>query len=1025
MNRLLRFIAMFFLQAVAVYAAAIPHSLYFRNLTEVNGLSHNKVNCILQDARGFMWFGTDDGLNRYDGNKFVVFRNEPADSTTISGNIITSIVEDKQGVIWIATADGGLTRYDYRLSPRQQFRQYKHSVSNPQSIPGNIINALLEDEKGYLWLATGGNGVLRFDKKKETFESLDNWAGTALALCADEKGTIWVGREGGGLLKANPKTLKIEADPRYNNVYLKLPHMAVTSLFRDSRNNIWFGSWDKVVYRYNHASKTEEVFFNDGNAHSFGKDDPISFAEDDLRQVWIGGKYGGLYIYDPATHDFYNYQHDPSKEGSLVDNQVNCIYRCKSGIIWIGTNRGISIHNPSLQQFAQTFLPASTADGPVTIYDFFETLPGKLFIGASNGIYRLEANGGFTCIPLMYQGQKMAVTKFFKSADNSIYVGTNVSLFKYNPDNNSFNKLPNTAKDIVIDKIIESRVVSIIEDSVDGHKALLISPYGHFLAYYDFLLHQWVSRQDSVRRIIRKYGIKDYLIRKLYKSSKGVIWLANTKAGLGEWDLRGGKQVKYYSNVPGRLESLGNNNVYDIAEDAKGNLWITTFGGGLYYFDVSTKKFRHISPSYNLSEGIQLDKKGNVWIITNGDLHKYDVTKNSYSTFQLPDVEKTGGIKGYIYKGNDGKLYVAGTNYFIAFNPEQVHEVNTQPKVYLTDFKVFNTSFNHLLAEKKIQLGYNQNFFSFEFAAPSYQGPVQYSWKLEGVDQDWIEGGSQNTANYTNLNGGNYTFKVRATSKPGVWSNEIATISVYIIPPFWRTPWFFILCALIVTGVTYAAYRYRIKELVKRQAIRNKIAQDLHDNVGSTLSSISVYSQVAKIHNSQGNTEDLQNVLGRIAATSSEMISEMNDIVWTINPRNDSMQKILQRMESFAKPLLYTQDIQFRFQYDPFVMNINLEMEKRKNFYLIFKEAVNNALKYSASKNMEVRVQYRNHHLELVVKDDGVGFDRKTVDTKSVQSMSGNGLHNMARRAKEMNGLCVIESEPGKGTVVILRFPVP
>jgi ligand-binding sensor domain-containing protein/two-component sensor histidine kinase len=1024
MKRFLRCLCLLLVLWLAQPAAAMPPSLYFSKLTDVNGLSHRKVNCILQDKRGFMWFGTDDGLNRYDGNKFMIFRNEPTDSTSISGNIITSLVEDKNGVLWIATADGGLTRYDYRLQPGKQFKQYKHSVSNPQSIPGNIINALLEDKNEFLWLATSGNGVLRFDKKTETFTSLDKWAGTALALCADDKGTIWVGREGGGLLKADPHTLDIETDPRYSNVYLKLPHMVVASLFRDSRNHIWYGSWDKVVYRFNHALQKEEVFRNNGERYSFGNDDPLSFAEDQRRRIWIGGKYGGLYIYDPLNNQFYNYQHDPAREGSLVDNRVNCIYRDRSGSIWLGTDRGISIHNPAEQQFGQTFLPATSGNEPVTIYDFFEISPGALLIGTSNGIYRQQADGDFTNIPLVYQGQRMAVTRFFRSADNTMYVGTNVSLFKYNPANNSFEKLPNTSKDVVMDRIIESRVVSITEDTIDGHRSLLVSPYGHFLAYYDFALQQWVSRQDSVRRIIRKYGIRDYLIRKIYKSRNGTIWLANAKAGLGEWDPGSGQGVRYYTNVPGRAQSISNNHVFDMAEDAKGNLWVSTFGGGLHYFDTRTKKFRHINSSHNLGEGVQLDDKGNVWLVANGNLHKYDVTKNTYSTFTLPDVEKTGGIRGNIYKSSDGMLYVAGTNFFISFHPDAVKEVTTQPAVYFTDFKVFNTSYNHLLAEKKISLRYNQNFFSFEFSAPSYQNAVQYSWKLEGVDPDWIEGGTQNTANYTNLSGGNYTFKVRATSRPGVWSNEIAAISVHIIPPFWKRPWFFIVCGLLVLGAAYAGYRYRINELLKRQAIRNKIAQDLHDNVGSTLSSISVYSQVAKIHNSQGNNENLQSVLERIAATSSEMISEMNDIVWTINPRNDSMQKILQRMESFAKPLLHTQNIQFRFQYDPAVMNVNLEMEKRKNFYLIFKEAVNNALKYSGCKKMEVCVQYRNHQLELLVKDDGIGFDRKTVDTKSVESLSGNGLNNMARRAKEMNGLCMIESQPGAGTTVRLKFPV-
>ncbi len=224
--------------------------------------------------------------------------------------------------------------------------------------------------------------------------------------------------------------------------------------------------------------------------------------------------------------------------------------------------------------------------------------------------------------------------------------------------------------------------------------------------------------------------------------------------------------------------------------------------------------------------------------------------------------------------------------------------------------------------------------------------------------------------------------------------------------------------------LTYAVYRYRINELLKRQAIRNKIAQDLHDNMGSTLSSISVYSQVAKIQQAKGNYEGLESVLGKIAATSSEMISEMNDIVWAINPRNDSMEKILQRMDSFAKPLLAVKNIQFSFRYSEDVLNVNLEMQKRKNFYLIFKESVNNSLKYSGCNLLAVDIKVRGTRLELTVEDNGNGFEKSKVDQSS-QSLSGNGLRNMEMRAREMKGVCRIDSQPGKGTRIYLSFPIP
>lgn len=397
----------------------------------------------------------------------------------------------------------------------------------------------------------------------------------------------------------------------------------------------------------------------------------------------------------------------------------------------------------------------------------------------------------------------------------------------------------------------------------------------------------------------------------------------------------------------------------------------------------------------------------------------------TYSSYDLPDLEKSGGVEGSVFKDKEGYLYVGGNNYFIRFNPPEINDRIIQPKIYLTDFRVFNNSYSQLMNQRHVSLRYKENDFTFEFSAPEYRsGQVWYSYMLQGWDKDWIDAGDRNTASYSNLSPGSYTFRVRASNKRGVWSEEMAVLSITIKPPYWNKWWFYVLCSMIVAAGIYLLYRYRINELVRRQAIRNEIAQDLHDSVGSTLSSISVYSQVAKIQYERGNNTELKDVLNKIGVTSTDMISEMNDIVWALNPRNDSMQKIFLRMESFAKPLLQTKGIAFCFIYDPSVLNLNLTMVKRKNFYLIFKEAINNVLKYSNCSNIDVKISLVNHLVELSVKDDGQGFDPTKIKANAMRSLSGNGLYNMKRRAVEMKGVCEIDSAPGKGTTVILRFPI-
>ena len=1004
-------------------------SLYFEKITVQNGLSNNRVNCILQDKRGFMWLGTNDGLNRFDGNNFTIFRNKPGDSSSISGNIITDLLEDKNEVLWIATADGGLTKYDYKMPPAKQFKQYKHLPGDTNSIPVNMVNALVEDREGYLWLATGGKGVIRLNKNTGRFDYVvRSWTRTVLDMAVDSKGVIWAGRQGGGLLKINPATFAWETDKRYDDLYAKLPHVVITSLFCDREKNMWYGSWDKMLYKYDVIANNETTFTNDA-AHSFQEDVINSIAEDRQGNLWIGGKTKGLQLFNKASGRFVGYMLNPLLEGSLIDNTVNCIYIDRAGISWIGTNRGISISNPRQQQFVQTFLPHALAGGPApAVYDFYKDAKNDLWIGTSNGLYLQKSSSAvISHIPLSYKGTRLAVTKFFTGKDGQLYIGTNYSLFLFNPEKLAVTLLPNTEKDQVMNRIIESRVVSAVEDVIDSNPVIIVSPYGHYLAYYDLVKLRWVSRLDTSKNIIKTFNIKDNLVHKLYKAADGKIWLANTKEGLGEWVSGPVPKINFYLNDPLNNNGLSNNHVYDITGDTRGNLWVSTYGGGLSYFTTTKKTFAHIPATGNLLEGIATDRRGNVWMICNGHLQRYDTSTKSATTFNLPDLEKSGGVSGYIYTDAAGKMYVSGSNYFISFNPDSVAEDVTQPRVYLTDFKIFNTSFSHLLAQKSIELSYRQNYFTLEFAAPGYSftQPVQYAYMLQGADKDWVECGTRNFAPYSNLKGGTYTFKVRASNKPGTWSESTYTITIVIHPPIWQRWWFYLLCAAIIGAAAYFAYRYRINELLKRQAIRNKIAQDLHDNVGSTLSSISVYSQVAQIQNEGGNQQALNDILGKISATSTDMISELSDTVWAINPANDNMEKMLQRMESFARPLMTARNIRFVFNYSNDIAGINLEMEKRKNFYLIFKEIINNAIKYSGSSEVVATLALREQRLLLSVKDNGVGFNKQKELSDQSGSLSGNGLRNMLYRAKQMRASLDIETATGIGTSISLSCPIP
>jgi ligand-binding sensor domain-containing protein len=755
---------------------------YFRSIGTEHGLSHAKVNCILQDKRGFLWFGTEDGLNRYDGRSFTVFRNQPNDTASISGNIITDLYEDKDGVMWIATADGGLTRYNYRLHATQQFKQYRHDPKNPDGIPENRINKIADDGNGNLWLATSNSYVVKFIKKHSKFERpYKKGTRSILTLSMVNSNTLWVGRAGGGLLKINTQTSAATADYRYNDLYAKLPHAAITSVFKDSRKRIWFGAWDKTLYSYQQGMRLKTVYKRNRNNPGVPQDEIVSFAEDKQNRVWMASKQSGVAIFDPLIRKFSTYQHN-EREGSLADNHVNAVYTDRTGIVWIGTDNGISAFDPVYSPFQKIFLPREPNGKDITIYDFYRDENRDLWVGTSNGIYiKRQGKKEFEHKKLSFKGEYLAATKFFIDKDHTFYLGTDYSLFKYDQRTNKVSLLPNTASDVVMKKLISSRITSIVRDTIDNHPVLIISPYGHYLTYYDLTAQKWVSRSDNRKKIIKRLNIKDNLIKKFHQDKRGNIWIATDRFGLGIWQ-EPAAPIQYFVNERNNKGSINSNDVFDIEEDKLGNLWVSTYGGGLHYFNTKSFHFNHIKGSSNLTEGLQIDQHGSVWMICNGHLHAYNPLNKIYSCYDLPELQNSGGVKGYIYQDYEGMLYAAGLNYFIAFNPAIISKISSQPDVYFTDFKIFNKSYSHLLEQKEIRLNHEQNYFSIEFSAPEYNSNhIQYEYMLEGFDKDWVVTAGRTFASYSNLRGGKYVFKVKASNWDGNNVNKYAGLSAVVV----------------------------------------------------------------------------------------------------------------------------------------------------------------------------------------------------------------------------------------------------
>lgn len=992
--------------ALAQTASTTDQQLFFSRIRVSDGLSHNKVNCIIKDQRGFVWFGTEDGLTRYDGHYFTVFNYEFGKPGALSGNIITDIVEDKDGILWISTADGGLSKYDYRQQECKQFVQFKHDPKVKHGIPDNDIRKLVLDRLGKLWLVTANKGVVRFDRSREIVDytvpqRLDNIESAYL----DNQDTLWLNADLQTRIGIHTRTLTFTQS------------LITTNKRTDTKASQQLLLMDqKVQNRFNNLIRSDHLMGQLEGA------DLSSLAIDALDRLWVGHVNSGLDIYDRNFRLQHRFRSNINILGSLVDDRINMIYIDRENIVWIGTDNGVSVFNGLFQPFKRYQLPSTKA--ALTIYDFYEDASRRLWIGTSDGLYvRHPQNGRHEHRKIYYKGQELAVTKFYKDLDGTFYLGTNYTLLRYDPDKNQVSPLPNTDRDPVMKKLNNSPIVSICRGVIDGKSVLLVSPYGRYLTYYDFDSKTWVSGKLVETKFSAPQGIKDSYIRKIYKDGS-MLWLATNKNGLAVADGKLGNPLRYFNNETNEKDGLGSNHVFDITADNPKNLWVSTYGGGLYLFDKGSNAFRNIPFSSRLTEGLSIDKRGDIWMICNGHIHKYEPGQKVYSCYNIPALEKNYGLRGYIYRNADNVMYAAGEGYYISFNPNEVVPIQQIPPVYFTDFKIFDSSYNEFLLQDEIRLNYDQNYFSFHFAAPEFSGDnIQYAYQLVGFDKGWIEAGKINTASYANLSPGTYQFRVQAANWKGGPKLSYKSIQIVIVAPFWQTWWFVGLVVLIITAIVYFIVYQRMRVIVERRRIRNEIARDLHDQIGSTLSSIAVYANVAKIYDQKQLNEQLKSVLDHIIDSANDMVSDMNDIVWSLNPKNDNMNSIAKRWEAYALPLCQAREISFNLTIDPNAYSLHLGMMARKNLYLIVKEAINNAIKYSNCTELYVRMEMLAQGFRLTVSDNGVGFHIETSpqgDNK-VQS-DRNGIENMHVRAKDLQGELVIVSAPGQGTEVIINI---
>jgi ligand-binding sensor domain-containing protein/signal transduction histidine kinase len=794
----------------------------FGHLSLEQGLSQSSVFCILQDSKGFLWACTQDGLNKYDGYGFTIYRPIPDDDRSLSDGYILSLYEGQERTLWIGTYGGGLNSLDLDTG---EITRYPVERGDSDGLAGGVVTAITQDRQGALWLGTN-RGLNRYDPESGRFtlyEQIDGESNSLshsdiTAVFLDRDGAIWIGTEGGGLGSFDPHSEQFTHYQRAEDDPHSLSSNFVTAIFQDSDDTLWIGTGDAGLDRFESSTGRFIHYSHDpDDLSSLSSNSVTALHEDQFGLLWIGTENQGLNRFDPETETFTHFRHDPRDPNSLSDNWISSLYRDRAGILWIGTlGSGLSnIGCPGASFIHYHAIPyAPDTMGSDVVWSIHEDREGALWIGTFGaGLDRYDRDTGQW---RHYRHQSDdpdslshdVVRAVVQDTEGMLWIGTDGGgLDRLDPETERFTHYPHDPDD---------------PGSLSDNAILTL--------YVDWTGTLWVGTRNGLNELdsaagrFTRYRLGNNAVRAIHRDSKNRLWVG-TGGGIYRLDLETGKQTVFRAGSSER-DGLSSDSILSITEDAQGVIWVGTFGGGLNRLEPGAHTFTHYRQSEGLPSdvvyGILEDDHGYLWLSTNAGLSKFDPATAQFTNYGVADgLQSKEFNAGAFHKSSSGEMFFGGVNGFNAFYPNSVKRNLTIPPVVLTKLKQGGTVMDtENLAEstERVTFRWPDNFFEFEFAALNYCQPErnQYAYMLVGLDKDWLHIGTQRTGRYTNLPGKTYTLRIKGSNNDGLWNDEGASLTVKVVPPFWTTWWFQGIAILAVVAAVVVGYRLRVRSIEAR-----------------------------------------------------------------------------------------------------------------------------------------------------------------------------------------------------------------
>ncbi|QNA46480.1 hybrid sensor histidine kinase/response regulator transcription factor [Lacibacter sediminis] len=823
---LLSFICMF----TWLSLANAQDDINFTTLTTRDGLSSNNVNAILKDRYGFMWFATDDGLDRFDGANFKVYRKKTTDSTSLQANEILSLHEDKDGNLWVGTSGGSLSLYNRKKDAFINFpaKPLKHAIRN------NVIMSLCSDFQGKLWIGHF-DGINIMDKKTQRITDFtpgnkSRFTKTCNVLFEDSKHRIWIGTSDGLFLYIK-ETNSLTPFLYSANDPASLSDNHVLSITEDKDGTIWVGTNNGLNMLAGNGKEFTRFKHIEGNPQTLNSNFIYSIAVDDANKLWIGTSKG-LNIQDTKTKTITGYNFDPRNTNGLSSNNIRSVYLAKEGICWIGTFLGgISKYDKNLNLFnlvQSNPFDKQGLNAPI-VTSFAEAKDGNVFVGTDGGGLSLfdPKTKLFQQINIQSRrpdSKRLSIITLTMSGNNQLLIGTfGDGYFMYDQSSGKYAQLLRGTKNTDIN----SNHIYCVKEDKKGNKWVGTNGNGIFVLGNDNKVLFKMTPRPTLSNDIN-LPINGY-IRDIVEAKNGDMWIATHGGGIAVYNPSSQK-FKIFTTENSKLP---NDKVLTLLEDRQGNIWAGTFGGGLGLFNRKTNEFISYSEKDGLNNNniykIIEDSNGLLWISTNKGLSSFDTDSKKINNYSYHNgIQHNIFILGSGLRLRNGDLFFGGHEGFNYFNPSNLKKNNAVPPVIFTDLKISNRSVvpsedgpvkENIITANEINLDYKQNF-ALSFVGLNYTAPEQnqYEYKLEGFDKEWINIGNASTVSFTNIDPGKYVFRVRASNNNGVWNTKGTSIKIYVHPPFWRTIYAYILYTLIIVG-TLIYFRHRGIEKIRRKYI--------------------------------------------------------------------------------------------------------------------------------------------------------------------------------------------------------------